>query len=749
MSRHRSLWHLLGLGGAALVGSALAVTIAPAMPAFAAATTLYVGGANCSDAGSGSQAQPFCTIGKAALVATAGQGVLVASGTYAERVAVSNSGTAANPIVFRPASGATVTVTGKANGFYVSGKSYLTIRGFRVTATTSNGIYLRNSHDLLIADNAVSGSGHPVSGQTAAGIELVGVTNSTVTGNDSSHNSDHGIYLDPGSSGNVISDNEATFNAESYRRNANGINVTGPSNSVIGNIVHDNEDSGLQFYPGGNNNLGALNVSYNNGDHGIDDLNVTGGRLIGNTVYHNCTSGINVEGTSGNYTIENNIAVDNAVYPAYNGIACNRRAGNIGIWDSAPATTTVDNNLVYLSRPGTMYVFGSSYASLAAMQTGTGQEAHGIQANPRFADAGAWDLQLTEGSAAIDAGNSGVTGEQSADRLGVARVDDPLVANTGRGPRAYDDLGAYEFVSSGTTRSPTARLSVTPSSGTTPLAVSADASASSDPQGQMLRYTFDFADGTTVGPQSSSTATHTFATAGTYAVKVTVVNTSQLTDSATSTVSVSDAVARPTFVGQIATNYSTTTHASGSITVWRPQGVAAGDMEVVTVALTGAPTTGAFSAVDDAGNALTVARDISGPNGARVAVLYGIAHHALTTNGKITVTFPGPAATYRVTGDELAGVSAVDKTAAATGTSSAYSSGSTSTTSTPAELVFGAVAFAGGSAPVWSGGWTAESSYTVSTNGLGRAYRITSATGSFAATGSISSSWLAMCVTFR
>ncbi len=115
-------------------------------------------------------------------------------------------------------------------------------------------------------------------------------------------------------------------------------------------------------------------MSYNNGDHGIDDLNVTGGRIIGNTIFHNCTSGINVEGTSGNYVVENNIAVDNAVYPAYKGISCNRRAGNIGIWDSAPATTTVDSNLVYLSKAGTMYVFGSSYSSLAAMQAATGQE---------------------------------------------------------------------------------------------------------------------------------------------------------------------------------------------------------------------------------------------------------------------------------------------------------------------------------------------------------------------------------------
>src|ERR1044071_569053 len=82
----------------------------------------------------------------------------------------------------------------------------------------------------------------------------------------------------------------------------------------------------------------------------------------------------------------------NGVYPAYQGISCNRRAGNIGIWDSAPATTTVDANLVYLTTSATMYVFGSSFTSLAAMKTATGQEQHGLQANPLFANPTAGNL---------------------------------------------------------------------------------------------------------------------------------------------------------------------------------------------------------------------------------------------------------------------------------------------------------------------------------------------------------------------
>ncbi len=901
--------------------------------AYATATTLYVGGANCSNTGSGTASQPYCTIGKAATVATAGQDVVVSSGTYAETVTVANSGTPGSPITFEPAAGASVLVTGGADGFVVSGKSYVTVQGFAVSSTSSYGIYINNSNHIVVANNTVTHTGLPISGKIAAGIVLSGSTNVTVTGNTSDHNSDHGIYVNGTSSSNVVSGNEASFNAEGYQRNANGIDVTGTSNTIIGNAVHDNEDSGLQFYTGGNNNLITLNTTYNNGDHGIDDLNVTGGRIIGNTVYHNCTSGINVEGTSGNYTVENNVAVDNAVYPAYNGISCSRRAGNIGIWDSAPATTTVDNNLVFLSKSGTLYVFGSSYTSLAAMRTATGQEQHGVQANPNFANAAAGNLGLTEGSPAIDAANSDVSGEQPTDINGTPRSDDPLVSNTGSGTEAFDDIGAYEFSSQGApqppvagltmtpttgtaplavtadaststdpqgqtltytfdfgdgttvgpqagatathtyttagtytakvtvtntsnltntaqttvtanaaatqppvagltitpttgtaplavtadaststdpqgqtltytfdfgdgttvgpqagatathtyttagtytakvtvtntsnltntaqttvtanaaaTQPPVAGLTITPTTGTAPLAVTADASTSTDPQGQTLTYTFDFGDGTTVGPQAGATATHTYTTAGTYTAKVTVTNTSNLTNTAQTTVTANAATANPVFVSQIATNYSTSAHTSGTITVWRTQGVVAGDVEILTVQLTGTVSTGSFTGTDDSGNTLSIAKDVSDGSGDRFAVLYGIVHNALGVNDKITITFPGSAATYRIVGDEVAGISTVDKAVGATGTTSTYSSGATGTTSSPKEFVFSAVGIVGGSTPAWSGGWTTETTYSTSTNYVGRAYKISSSAGSFTASGTTSGRWIATCVTFQ
>jgi len=116
--------------------AAAALLAIDARPA-AAATVLYVDKNNpsCSDTGSGTSTQPYCSIAPAAKVATTGQTVQVASGTYNELVSVGKSGGAGAPVVYTAAPGATVTVgSGVANGFKVSTKSNVTIQGFSSTS---------------------------------------------------------------------------------------------------------------------------------------------------------------------------------------------------------------------------------------------------------------------------------------------------------------------------------------------------------------------------------------------------------------------------------------------------------------------------------------------------------------------------------------------------------------------------------------------------------------------------------------
>lgn len=80
---------------------------------------------------------------------------------------------------------------------------------------------------------------------------------------------------------------------------------------------------------------------------------------------------------------------------------------------------------------------------------------------------------------------------------------------------------------------PVAALSVTPSSGIVPVSVTASTAGSAAPGGSIASTTIDFGDGTVV---NTASATHTYATAGTYTVTATVTNNTGGTASATASV---------------------------------------------------------------------------------------------------------------------------------------------------------------------------------------------------------------------
>lgn len=103
-----------------------------------------------SDSNPGTASAPWRTIQHAASVLTAGQQASVAAGSYNERVTISSSGTAAQPIVLQAAAGASV----KMLGFNITG-SYWTVSGFDVSTQANGsdgyGIYLsaRASYDTV------------------------------------------------------------------------------------------------------------------------------------------------------------------------------------------------------------------------------------------------------------------------------------------------------------------------------------------------------------------------------------------------------------------------------------------------------------------------------------------------------------------------------------------------------------------------------------------------------------------------
>jgi parallel beta-helix repeat protein len=404
-----------------------------ATTASAAVTTLYVNGASssCSNSGSGTPTTPYCTIGAAAAKAVAGQTVSVAAATYTEAVTVKNSGTASAPITYAAAPG--VVVTGGVNGFKLSGKSYVVIRGFTVTKTSGVGILVSSSNHVTLDGNDVSVAGQRVSGLVAKGVSLSGTTASLVENNRVHDNSDAGIGVTSSSNGNTITGNESYANARGFSRAAAGIDLRGSTgNTVSANRLHDNEDSGLNIWSSSPSTLAVNNVIWDNGDHGIDVHSTSDDVVVANTVFRNYDSGIEMTGSLRTY-LANNISADNGINSA-------RTSGQLRADSTSAPSTTADFDVLFLSaaqNKQTVYLDwgGKKYSSLTAFRSATGQEAHGIQANPLFVSTGSTpDLHLQAGSPAIDSGNNGATGEPGVDADGVTRPVNGTV-----------DRGAYEF----------------------------------------------------------------------------------------------------------------------------------------------------------------------------------------------------------------------------------------------------------------------------------------------------------------
>jgi parallel beta-helix repeat protein len=405
-------------------------------------TVLYVDGSTawCSDSGrSGSPTQPFCTIGAAAARVSAGVTVKVAAGIYRERVVVRASGTAARPILFTAAPGRVVVVTGEKNGFSIRDCSWVGVNGFTVTHTREYGISVSDAAYVTLSRNRVRYAGRHVRGQAKYGIRLGNVTHSLVIDNTVDHNTNAGIALVDSSAGNEVKANRSFDNAKLFERAAAGIRLyEAHGNTITRNVSHDNEDSGIEL-DRSDDNIVSNNVSYQNGDHGLD---VTGAssrtRILANTIYDNLTAGINVEGGSTNATIANNISVEN-------GVDSPRTDSNIRVDAASVSGTSLDYDLVYLDGGENLLIWKIGYTSLTAFQTATGQELHGLEADPQWRNRAVGNFHLAARSLAIDSASSGVRSQPRSDINGTRRTDDPATPNTGVGPRQYDDRGAFEF----------------------------------------------------------------------------------------------------------------------------------------------------------------------------------------------------------------------------------------------------------------------------------------------------------------
>ena len=174
--------------------------------------------------------------------------------------------------------------------------------------------------------------------------------------------------------------------------------------------------------------------------------------------------------------------------------------------DAPNASFTMSPSSGYAPLAVTFSASGSSDADGTivsyAWDYGEGSTGSGMNVNHTFASAGTYEVNLT------------VTDDDGA----TSSTSKPVV------------------VSAPPNVPPTASFTRTPSTGVAPLLVTANGSASSDEDGSIVQYAWDFGDGSSASGQSAS---HTYATSGSYSIRLTVTDDDGASGSATLSVTVS------------------------------------------------------------------------------------------------------------------------------------------------------------------------------------------------------------------
>ena len=299
----------------------------------AAAAVYYVDNANltCSNAGPGTETQPYCTI-SAAAAAHNGPGVvlLVKAGIYREQVTVPASGTSGNPFIFQ-AFGGPVVLDGSddfsspsqwvvySQGVYrAAGVTWnaqqVFMDGARLQRSTSAPASLPESSFTWVSGEGLyvnAGGGNPGTHQLMVGRRNYGFnifSKSWVAfdGFEITRTENRGINIQNGCTDLVVSHNRVSF-ANSYGiQSVNGVNLLIDQNVVSDCILH-----GIGLTAGANGCVVRNNESFRNADpsvrrsNGIHLFGASNNTLFGNRLHDNQDSGLHLDGGSGNCVLYN------------------------------------------------------------------------------------------------------------------------------------------------------------------------------------------------------------------------------------------------------------------------------------------------------------------------------------------------------------------------------------------------------------------------------------------------------------
>jgi parallel beta-helix repeat protein len=466
-----------------------------------------------------------------------------------------------------------------AKGIRLDGVTDSIVARNRVDHNTDYGIYLLSgSTRNELTANQVSDNAR-VFTRAAAGIRLYASPANTVSSNVCFGNEDSGLEFYTGSNNNLV------VNNVSYRNGDHGIdNFSSSGQRIVANTVYDNVTAGINLEENSTGGRLANNISV---DNGIDSPRTKSNIRVDSTSTSGASSNYNLVSlrTSGTMFVWGSTSYSSlAAFTASTG---QERQGLQAdpLFDDAAA--------------GDLHLRAGSAAIDSADSGASGHPASDADGRPRlddpstpntgagprrYDDRGAYEFEPEEptdvppsvsltvtpssGDAPLrivaDASGSTDTDNSPIDSyrfdFGDGTVTGPQTSPTAA--HTYQEAGAYTLkvtvtdteglASSSTVRvtahdaPPSAALSVTPSSGAAPLAVTADASGSTDPGSTPIdTYNFDFGDGTVTGTQHGATAQHTYSDPGQYTVKVTVTDTAGNSSTATTQVTVNGTVDTP------------------------------------------------------------------------------------------------------------------------------------------------------------------------------------------------------------